>query len=179
MLPAPSSVPVNYDFGKAPSFLAGGGLECALLVAEDEEAVDLIAKADVEMIRALLRLGVPSLGPDGRFLVGAATGTRQSDKERLEHLVRAGVNVVVVNSSQGNSIYQLDMIKYGKSKHQELDVIGGNAVTIAQAQNLVNRKYALWEEDRKQQQCTRFHLKQRIMMCLLLLMVEFQTLDTL
>ncbi|XP_042396682.1 inosine-5'-monophosphate dehydrogenase-like, partial [Zingiber officinale] len=137
MRPAPASVPTSYDFEKVASFLAGGGLECTPLVDEEGEIVDLVTKEDVERIREFPRLGVPSLGPDGRFLVGASIGTRESDKERLDHLVKARTNVVVVDSSQGNSIYQLEMIKYAKNMHPDLDVIGGNVVTIAQAQNLI------------------------------------------
>ncbi|URD80369.1 hypothetical protein MUK42_05612 [Musa troglodytarum] len=134
---APVSAPASYDFEKVASFLAGGGLEYAPLVAEDGEVVDLVTKEDVERIKGFPRLGVPSLGADGRFVVGAAIGTRETDKGRLEHLVKAGTNVVVVDSSQGNSIYQIEMIKYAKSLYPELDVIGGNVVTVAQAQNLI------------------------------------------
>ncbi|KAF9615856.1 hypothetical protein IFM89_026744 [Coptis chinensis] len=128
----------SYSFEQAATFLAANKLDYLPLVNEvDGEVMDLFTSDDVERIRGFPKLGAPSVGKDGKFLVGAAIGTREQEKERLEHLVKAGVNVVVLDSSQGNSIYQLDMIKYVKRTYPDLDVIGGNIVTAYQAQNLI------------------------------------------
>lgn len=72
-----------------------------------------------------------------RLMVGAAISTKLDARDRIEGLVQAGVDVVVIDSAQGNSHYQLEMIKFLKSNFPEVDVIAGNVVTTEQCANLI------------------------------------------
>ena len=64
--------------------------------------------------------------------MAAAIGTREFDKKRLNMLVAAGVDAVVIDSSQGDSMYQQAMIRYAKKQWPKVDVVGGNIVTVKQ-----------------------------------------------
>ncbi|MGK3734259.1 MAG: IMP dehydrogenase [Bacillariaceae sp.] len=105
------------------------------VVNDNDELVGLVARADIQKNQENPLASKDSVNK--QLLCGASIGTRPDDKIRAGLLAEAGVNVIVVDSSQGDSLYQIEMIKYLKATHPEVDVIGGNVVTPSQAHNLI------------------------------------------
>ncbi len=73
----------------------------------------------------------------GMLRVGAAVGVGPENDERVELLVQAGVDVLVVDTAHGHSQGVLDRIKWIKARYPEIEVIGGNIATAAAARALV------------------------------------------
>ncbi|KAJ6136950.1 hypothetical protein N7497_012202 [Penicillium chrysogenum] len=99
-----------------------------------------IVDKDGSLISLLSRkhsLPLASKLPSKQLLCAAAISTHDADKVRLQKLVDAGLDIVVVDSSQGHSIFQIAMIKYIKQTFPDIDIIGGNIVTREQAAALI------------------------------------------
>ncbi len=73
----------------------------------------------------------------GRLRAGAAVGTGGDTEERVEALVGADVDVIVVDTAHGHSRNVLDRVRWIKARHPKVQVIGGNIATAAAARDLV------------------------------------------
>ena len=73
----------------------------------------------------------------GRLRVGAAVGVGEGTDERVDALVEAGVDVIVVDTAHGHSQGVIDRVRRVKQAHPDIQVIGGNIATPEAARDLV------------------------------------------
>jgi IMP dehydrogenase len=74
----------------------------------------------------------------GKLRVGAAVGVNAAEDERVDLLVAAGVDVLVVDTAHGHAQGVLDRVKRVKKRHPKVQVIGGNVATAEGAKALVD-----------------------------------------
>ena len=73
----------------------------------------------------------------GKLRVGAAVGVGEGTEERVELLVKAGVDAIVVDTAHGHSDGVIERVRWVKRHYPQVDVIGGNIATGAAALALV------------------------------------------
>ncbi len=110
-------------------------LERVLVINGDWELRGLITVKDI-----LKSSEHPNACKDqhGRLRVGAAVGVGEGTEERVEKLVEAGVDVLVVDTAHGHSQGVLDRVQWVKKHYPQLQVIGGNIATRDAARALVD-----------------------------------------
>ena len=74
----------------------------------------------------------------GRLRVGAAVGVGEGTEERVEALVKAGVDAIVVDTAHGHSKGVIERVRWVKQNYPQVDVIGGNIATGAAARALAD-----------------------------------------
>ena len=74
---------------------------------------------------------------EGRLMVGAAVGNGEETEERIDALVNAGVNVLVIDSAHGHSKGIIERVELIKKDYPDLQLIAGNVATGAGALKLV------------------------------------------
>ncbi len=104
------------------------------IVDDDGNLVCLMSRTD---LRKNKRFPLASKDPAKQLLVGAAVSTHEEDRERLEALVDAGVDVAVLDSAQGYSRFQIEALQWAKERYPDLQIVAGNVVTAEQCRGLV------------------------------------------
>jgi len=122
------------DLAKANSIIRESKRGKLPIVTQAGRLVALVARTDLRK-----QADFPRATKDERgcLMVGAAVGTRHSDRDRVRALVAAGVDAIVVDSSQGDSSFQHDIVRWIKAEFPRIQVVGGNVVTRLQAQHLI------------------------------------------
>ena len=101
-------------------------IEKLLVVDDNFELKGLITVKDIEK-----KIQYPNACKDerGRLRVGAAVGVGADWEERVESLVRAGVDLVAVDTAHGHSKNVLDTVRQIRRRYPDLDLAGGNVAT--------------------------------------------------
>lgn len=109
-------------------------LERVLVVNDAFELKGLMTVKDITK-----QTSFPNAARDahGKLRVGAAVGVGEGTEERVELLVRAGVDVLVVDTAHGHSAGVIERVRWVKRNYPGVDVIGGNIATGAAALALV------------------------------------------
>jgi len=126
--------PENTTIEEAKELLKKHKIEKLPLVDEDNNLKGLITIKDIEKA-----IKFPNAAKDlqGRLLCGAAVGVTPDMMDRVEALVKAAVDVVVVDTAHGHSQGVIDAVKKIKEVYPKLQVIAGNIATAEAAKALI------------------------------------------
>ncbi|MCP4757388.1 MAG: IMP dehydrogenase [Proteobacteria bacterium] len=109
-------------------------IEKLLRINENYELTGLLTIKDIEKKQKF-----PSATKDetGKLLVGAAVGPGSDAYDRLDALVEAKVDVLVVDTAHGHSDNVINLVKHIKQKHPDIELIAGNIATAEATEDLI------------------------------------------
>ncbi len=120
------TAPVGTNLEKAESILQANKIEKLPVVDKQGRLKGLITFKDIQKKKRY-----PNAAKDsgGRLVCGAAVGITADTLERIEALVNANLDVVIVDTAHGHTKGVIDMVKLVKKQFKHLDVIAGNIAT--------------------------------------------------
>ncbi|MBI5197596.1 MAG: IMP dehydrogenase [Nitrospirae bacterium] len=128
------TAPEGTTLEDAKALLLANRIEKLPVVDKDFCLKGLITIKDIEK-----NIQYPNACKDdhGRLRVGAAVGVGDDAQERIEALVKAGVDLLVVDTAHGHSKSVLEMVRYIKKLYPEIDLVAGNIATGEAAADLI------------------------------------------
>jgi IMP dehydrogenase len=128
------TAPVGTTLEEAKAILHRNRIEKLLLVDKEYYLRGLITIKD---IRKTMEYPYSCKDDYGRLCVGAAVGTGPDALERASKLIKAGVDVIVVDTAHGHSTRVLETVRKLKLEFEGMDIIGGNVATEEGALELI------------------------------------------
>ncbi|MBU0991864.1 MAG: IMP dehydrogenase [Proteobacteria bacterium] len=110
-------------------------IEKLLVIDKYGRLSGIITTKDIEKIKKYPNACKDSMG---RLRVGAAIGVGPDMQERADALIKAGADVLVIDTSHGHSKNVIDAVKLLKSTYPDLDLIAGNVATAKGTEELIN-----------------------------------------
>ena len=128
------TAPEGTSLEKAREILHEHRIEKLPVVNKQGDLKGLITIKDIEK-----RIKYPNACKDthGRLRVGAAVGVGPDTEERLAHLKKAGVDLIVVDTAHGHAQAVLDTVKMIKKQHSAVELVAGNIATAEAAKDLL------------------------------------------
>ena len=120
------TVPEDATLADAKALMHKHKLERVLVVNDAFELRGLFTVKDITK-----QTNFPNAARDaqGKLRVGAAVGVGEDTEERVELLVKAGVDALVVDTAHGHSAGVIERVRWVKKNYPQVDVIGGNIAT--------------------------------------------------
>ncbi len=127
--------PEGTDLLRAEEILQNYKIEKLPVVNADGKLCGLITFKDIQKFK-----NFPAACKDahGRLRVGAAVGVTADTMQRIDALVKAGVDVVAIDTAHGHSKGVIDEVRKVKAKYPNLDIIAGNVATAEGAKALAD-----------------------------------------
>jgi len=129
------TVPVGTTLEEAQRILHKHRIEKLLVVDKNQNLKGLITVKD---ITKKIKYPLSAKDNQGRLRVGAAIGATGDYLERMAELVRAKVDIIVVDTAHGHSSRVLEAVKETKRRFPEMEVIAGNIATEDAARDLIS-----------------------------------------
>jgi len=128
------TVPEGASLAQGKELMHKHRLERVLVVSEAFELRGLMTVKDITK-----QTSFPNAARDaqGKLRAGAAVGVGEGTEERVDLLVKAGVDAIVVDTAHGHSAGVIERVRWVKRNYPQVDVIGGNIATGAAATALV------------------------------------------